>query len=138
MRKNTITCKRASKIIAANGVDSITFTYSNFRVSDTRYHSDNIVVLDNCIRKVALLNPRIVKGTNPGDVMYLIHKKGENMNFNPVEEDFFYPIVYETYDGKTDSYQVQFGEYDKYSNTELYSAHKFLIFTYRNNTFRMI
>ena len=117
------TCTRASEIIAANGVDKLNFEYNNNRNFSVDYHSDNIVILDNCQRwQVMEHGPVTVNNEYP---IQLYHKKSEYSGpygpSLPSEEYFYSPVIYKTMDGETNSYQVTFGKYDNAKNTQLYS-----------------
>ncbi|MBR4192484.1 MAG: hypothetical protein IKQ86_07480 [Prevotella sp.] len=117
-----ITCRRASEIIAANGVDKLNFEYNNNRNFSVNYHSDNIVILDHCQRWQVMMYPVTIDNMYP---IELYHKKSEYPGPHgpslPSEEYFYSPVIYKTMDGETNSFQVTFGKYDNAKNTLLYS-----------------
>ena len=112
-----ITCRRASEIIAANGVDRLKFEYNNNRNFSVNYHSDNIVIIDHCQREEVMMFPGTINGSY---VIQLYHKMSGGPS--PTYEEYFYsPVIYKKMDGETNSYQVTFGKYDNANNTVLYS-----------------
>lgn len=108
------TCKRASEMIAPNGVDTIHFSYDNNRNVTVKHIVDNIIVLDNCHRSI--YDPVYIPQGERAEGRYF-----RTGFYSTPERAFFHPIVYKTKNGVTSSHQVTFGQYDSSNNNVLYS-----------------
>lgn len=124
---SVVTCRRASKIVSANGKDEIAFAYGNDINVNIERSYDNITVLDDFHRINIMYHGG--DGFSPYgiDEVELFHKK-HPLDFHDVnyvipndEEQMYAPVVYKTFDKYTNSYQVDFTHIDMYGNNELYS-----------------
>lgn len=89
----------ASSIIAANGIDSISFKYENEQNIHIERHEEHFVVVDN-------YSPITTNGYRGGVTHYSSITPETLAAFPDVEELFKMPVVYKSFDDQTYSYQV--------------------------------
>lgn len=101
----------ASSVIAPNGVDKILFKYDNLSTVSIKRHEDYITVVDNCqlyntqgyhggFRNYSEIMSYTIENTAPPDQQSLLEQ------FPDVEELFRMPVIYQTFDDVTKSYQL--------------------------------
>lgn len=101
----------ASSVIAPNGVDKILFKYDNLSTVSIKRHEDYITVVDNCqlhntqgyhggFRNYSEIMSYTIENTAPPGQQSLLEQ------FPDVEELFRMPVIYQTFDDVTKSYQL--------------------------------
>lgn len=90
----------ASSVTAANGLDGFTFKYNNIQRVNIKRHEDYMVVVDNYIPA----NP--IGRTHAGYTKYDQIQPSWLETYPDAEELFRMPVIYQTFDDKTKSYQM--------------------------------
>lgn len=94
------TAWHVSSVTAANGLDYFSFKYNNIQQVNIDRHEDHIVIVDK------YLSSALSTTTNPGYTKYDQIQSSWTETFPDVEELFRMPVIYQTFDNQTNSYQM--------------------------------
>lgn len=94
-----VTSWHASSVVAANGLDSISFKYDNKQTIFIKRHEDHITVVDDYV-------PAVAYGYYGWITKYSDIQPEWLKTYPDVEELFRMPVIYQTFDDETKSFQL--------------------------------